>query len=175
MPVSEPMDITYSISWRDYLEAQRRYTWEMPWSMVWVPGLFLGLAIVLIVLLGWSLLSQTQDRHSVILGWILLLGSALFTGFMLFWPWLTRREFFSEDRWMHLDQTARIDENGILFTCALSTTQYPWVAFLRVIETQNLFVLPIKLQSFHWIPKNAFSPDQMAQFRELLKRRLPAK
>jgi hypothetical protein len=50
-----------------------------------------------------------------------------------------------------------------------------WGLFLRFLESDRVFLLHQTARSFNMLPKAAFAPAEMEEFRQLLRRKLPDK
>ena len=69
---------------------------------------------------------------------------------------------------------AEIDEWGVKTFREGAQMQVEWKAFTVSIETSNTFALFYE-SIFFPLPKRAFTPEQLAEFRDLLARKLPPK
>jgi hypothetical protein len=67
----------------------------------------------------------------------------------------------------------QISEEAIVVTTQTSKSELGWETFTKFIETKNLFMLYSGRLLFYLIPKRAFADaDEVAQFREMAKRRV---
>lgn len=68
-----------------------------------------------------------------------------------------------------------ISESGIRLESAKGIWDLRWTAYTKVMETKNLFVLYQGDCEFSLLPKEAFAPEQLSEFRELLRMKIPTK
>jgi hypothetical protein len=79
------------------------------------------------------------------------------------------RKRFEREPAAHRLQTVEITEGGLSQSTHASSTQYKWEAFIRQLETPNLFVLYVTEVTFLLLPKRAFAgQDEINAFRELV-------
>ena len=65
--------------------------------------------------------------------------------------------------------TVAASESGIQFLSAKGTSNAKWSAFIRYTETRNLFILYPQSSLFNIIPKRAFAPSDLLEFRQMLQ------
>jgi hypothetical protein len=68
-----------------------------------------------------------------------------------------------------------VSQSGIQFSSVKGTGDLNWDAFVRYTETKNLFVLYLQSRLLNIIPKRAFTPQDLPQFRQSLQRNLTTK
>jgi len=69
--------------------------------------------------------------------------------------------------------TLSVSDDGITIAEPLSRHELKWLAFDRVIETQNLFLLYVAEHLFHMVPKRAFADaNQVEEFRAMIDNRI---
>ena len=74
---------------------------------------------------------------------------------------------------LHRRHTLTMDGDGLTLADPLARLEAKWLAFDRVIETQNLFVLYVSEHAFHMIPKRAFADAaQLDVFRAAIDDRI---
>jgi magnesium-transporting ATPase (P-type) len=106
------------------------------------------------------------DYYKVVL-WVALFVAA----FVFFFVRALRdaRKRFEREPAAHRLQTIEITEAGLSQSTHASSTQYKWEAFVRQLETPNLFLLYLTEVTFLLLPKRAFpSQDEINAFRELV-------
>jgi hypothetical protein len=72
------------------------------------------------------------------------------------------------------EELLRIDEDGLHGSNEIGQGEKRWLAYTEYRETKNLFILYLGARLFEVIPKRAFSSTQLDEFRQLLRRKLPA-
>jgi len=68
---------------------------------------------------------------------------------------------------------ARVDDGGLYLEGEDGNSYTKWLAFVKYQETPNLFLLYVGTRSLHAIPKRAFSPEQLEEFRRIIRIRIP--
>ena len=63
---------------------------------------------------------------------------------------------------------------GIESANSVATTNLSWGAFIRDVETKNLFLVYPSRQMLHIYPKRAFAPEEIETFRGMLEEHLGA-
>jgi hypothetical protein len=71
--------------------------------------------------------------------------------------------------------TLAITEEGISSHTPTADTRRKWADYNGWRESQNVFAVMHSGTQFSSIPKRAFTPEQLAEFRELLARKIPQK
>lgn len=66
------------------------------------------------------------------------------------------------------------DGSGTKFTYPTGDSNTLWPGYIRYFETPHLFVLYLSNSHFRAVPKRALAQEQLLQFRELLRQRIPA-
>jgi hypothetical protein len=159
------VDIQYECTLSDYAEVQKsHFRKSIGYYVVVIGG---ALCLVAGVLLA----ALTQIYLAV----PLLCLSAFWLGFaFLYLPFKVTRDFQKSPNFAR-KCFLRADDEGLRSESNVSQGQIKWSAFVRYSETPNLFILFLGPRMFQVIPKRAFLPEQSAEFRELLRRKLPAK
>jgi magnesium-transporting ATPase (P-type) len=81
------------------------------------------------------------------------------------------RKRFEREPAAHRLQTVEITEGGLSQSTHTSSTQYKWDAFIRQLETPNVFILYLTEATFLLLPKRAFPGQaEIDAFREFVSR-----
>jgi len=105
------------------------------------------------------------DSLLLLLPWVFVFGFLWF--FVL--RRLTRRMFQAQPSLMR-PKTLELNDGEATITDALTRLSYKWPAFVRFIETRNIFLLYISEVTFHIVPKRSFStPEEVAEFRRTIR------
>jgi hypothetical protein len=67
---------------------------------------------------------------------------------------------------------ASVSEAGVNFQTQKGTTDLLWTAFVRYLETKNLFLLYPQRNLFIMIPKRGFPPEELPAVREVFQQHL---
>jgi hypothetical protein len=69
----------------------------------------------------------------------------------------------------------RADDNGLEMISNFSGQTSKWASYTAFRETSNLFMIYCGARMFTMVPKRAFTPLQLDEFRVLVRRKLPVK
>ena len=131
--------------------------------MPWVGGLFIALQVVYLVVV--------PDPNFAIPAFGFLIGI-----YLLYCSVAIRRYFkrlYRNDKRFQNDFTAEIAEGGIHMVTPNAETQMKWSGFIRILESDAIFMLFHAELIFNIFPKRAFDPSEIQQFRELAQRNIP--
>ncbi|MDP9263011.1 MAG: YcxB family protein [Acidobacteriota bacterium] len=168
------MEVQYEYTVDDFIEAQISAVRIIPQlRRVQRLALLVGLAILVslpVVLLTGARISYSDPRL-----WIFpAMGLYMVLTTTLLRPLLLRRQF-RQNPHIAGRHSARFGEEGIQLAGPESRSEMAWAAIDRFTESKNLFVLVHFPKMIYLFPKRAFTPEQLAEFRELLLRKLPTK
>jgi hypothetical protein len=162
------MKITYRITEEDYVAAYNLFIAnEMPLSrrvsrmlLPWFGG-----ALLLVQLAYWIVVPNPNP---------FLWGLGSLVGFYFVYCRFALRRFFvrgfrKDRRFLH-DFTADISDAGVHITTVSEESDTKWAGFIRALESEKIFMLFHADWIFIIIPKRAFEPAGVEQFRELLRR-----
>ncbi len=157
------MEIDYQCTLSDFLEVARQRK-SFLYYFYWVVGVFFLFTGFLSLITGGS----SQDVRMFVIA-----------GVALAWPLIVRpislRRHFRTIPNFALKQRLFAGEEGLRTTSDAGRSENNWSAYTDFLETKNLFVLYMGQGMFEVVPKRAFSPHELDQFRELLARHLPRK
>ena len=163
-----PITIQYQLTQEDYVEAQLAYLkGSLMW---WKKNLDVMFAAALL------LAALTQFTIRVYVPGALFLIVALYLGTARRWllPRRFRREFRKLPR-LQARATVEFSEDGIHTRSEFASSEQNWKAFSRFLESQNLFLLFSQPRLFQIFPKRAFPDGKLADFQDLIARKLPAR
>lgn len=169
------MKITYHITRDDFVDAQKLHRSKSP--RAFVRGLVVaakvfvlaGLAVMIV------LAAVTRDRNiranfAPLIGlWILWV--------LLYWVWapFNWRRTYAKDRRLQDEFTTDISEEGVFMKSPTFDANLKWGLFLRILESDRVFLLYQTDRLFNMFPKSAFAPAEIEEFRQLVRRKLPGK
>jgi hypothetical protein len=160
------MDIQYKCGLDDYREAQKVALKRSASYYFMLSG---G---ALCLLLGIVHLALTGSLSSSLPAFSLAVFSLVYP---FVYPHFRLKRDFDKQLNFGRECLLHVDEDGLRSESDVSTAETKWAAFAKFHETPNLFMLYLGSRTFKVIPKRAFSPLQLEEFRELLRRRLTAK
>jgi len=169
------MKITYHITREDYIDAQKLHRSKSPSGAIRAIRLgaqVLAVAIFLI-LLAWVVISRDRGLWPS-LAPLFILG-VLWA--LLLWVWVpfNWRRCYAKDRRLHDEFTAEISEEGVYMESPTFNANLKWGLFLRFLESDRVFLLYQTSRMFNLLPKLAFAPTEIDEFRQLLRCKLPDK
>jgi hypothetical protein len=145
--------------------------WLSPLKLIWIGGaLFLGDFLFSTGMSDHNDPGQTKiDR--MISVWGPIVTWALVVGFLYFFAFrkLQSRRWTMQPS-LERPKTVEYSPEQLSIADELVTNTYRWTAFVRCVETENLFMLYPSELSFHMVPKRAFpSTDAADVFRRLIQ------
>lgn len=162
------MKIVYRVTEEDFMEAHDLFVKKEKWSrrlsrriMPWM-GASITLFSIVIGAVG-------KDRFAaVVLAFIGLYF--LYCGFALR-PLF--KKLYTRDPGYRHEITADITEDGVHMVTSSTDTRLNWDRIVRFAESDKIFMLYYSQWGFSVVPKNAFLPGEVENFRELLQRKIP--
>lgn len=154
------MRVSYKLTQRDVLEARAKQG-GLGTKVLPIFGL---------LLFGGSLVSLMHDPKqfpNYVGGIVMGLGLTFFQRLLV---WFS----FARDKRLHDAFEAVISDSGIEVSRSNVASKYGWNAFVRYLETKNLFLVYQGPQVFSVFPKRAFTTEEVDAFRSLLNQRLGA-
>lgn len=165
------MQITYTLTERDFRSAafasftgKRRYR---VYLVVFGSLFLLNLAAL------WA--PVTPDQRSAAENLFPFSAFAIaWIGFVIFaCPyWIGRRQFRGQPS-AQGEKTAVFDGEGVNLRWTGGSAEMQWSNFVRFRESKLHMLLYASPASFHVFPKRAFTPEQLAQFRNLAEQHIP--
>jgi hypothetical protein len=148
------MRITYKLTEKDMLEATSTKALRM-----------IGFLLVAMGLLSVATraISYPADLALVAIGLFFAFGAKL-----------QLRASLKRDKRLQDQFEAVISEDFIEISSPDATSKYGWSSFTRYIESTNLFLLYQSQHVYNIFPKRAFTPEDLASFRDLLRQELGA-
>lgn len=105
---------------------------------------------------------------------LFLLG--IFWFYMAHGMWLNLgRRMFKGRPELQQQFAVSVDDNRVVFVGPISCSEWSWPAFVGFVEGKSNFLLLLSPFAFVVFPKRIFSSQQVEQFRELLRQKLPAR
>jgi YcxB-like protein len=163
------MKITYRVSEADYMDAHDLFAAHEPGfrrasrrALPW-----LGAVMILLPLV--SLIRTPRNDTGLALITLLFGCYMLYCGFAL--RLYFRKLYRNERRFQH-DSTAEISDDGIHVVTPDSDSRMKWSSFVRILESDRIFMLFSSQWMFNVFPKSAFGPGEMDAFRQLAHRNI---
>jgi hypothetical protein len=154
------MRVSYKLTERDVLEAQRKH------GGLWIKVLPV-IGFLVFAFSSVSLVHNPNQFPSFVAGIV----GGLFLMFLLrLQVWLS----FRRDNRLQDQFEAAISDSGIDVSSSKAESKFDWSAFVRYAETKNLFLVYQAPKVFNVFPKRAFAAEDIDAFRSLLDRRLGA-
>jgi hypothetical protein len=165
------MKVTYRITEQDYMDAhdlfcandlpkyRRLYYRARPW----IGAGFIALQVC------YLFIDPDSNRTAVLAGFIA-------GGYLLYRGYGLRRSFrqlYRQDKRFEHEFTADISEEGIRVVTPTEDSHMKWASFVRILESEKIFLLFHAEWLFSIFPRRAFGLAEADQFRDLLRRNVP--
>lgn len=150
------MELNYTISSRDFVQAQRAHMGATTAMALQCFGAFIILAVIVNAFATKSV--SGGAFIAVIWGALILVGIP--------WSWIRA---YKSDRRLHEPIHAVFTDTEVLLDQPNSSGRLTWSRFIRYRETRHTFLLYQGPRLFNVIPKRALTIDQVEEFRRLLR------
>ncbi len=162
------MTITFQFTLDDYRKAFRaHFNVGAPLFTRWMmKGFVIGGSLLL--LLGAMLLMFGKSPLNVTL-------TPVFLGAVWLWYGLggaymrSAKAQFTKNPALREERRVEASDQGIKTDAGVASSQLTWKAYMRFVETTDFFLLYTSPACFVIMPKRAFQPVQVGEFRNLLK------
>ena len=170
--VDRVMRIEYEISEQDFLDGQTLAIRRHPslftrWCgrIVFAFGAFFALSWIAILLVRGAAEALSPDALLFLLLIVYLLLTPLFTR-------LWRKRIYAKSGALHGLHMVEISGEGVKEKGPTGSSEYTWAAFDKFAEDEKCFVVFQPTLVFHIVPKRGLSQEQIAEFREYVRRNL---
>ncbi len=166
------MKITYRITADEYADAQRAHCSSKP-SWRWRTRISIAVAVLLLA--GSVAVTIFDPEMGVMMRPVVIILSIWFCLFLLrYGNFLWRWQYKKNDS-LKRECTAEINDEGVTSSTEAAHSEMKWISFIRWYEGKNVFLLYQQPRIFNIVPKRAFGPGELEQFRDLLQRKIPAR
>jgi hypothetical protein len=169
------MKITYHITREDFIDAQKLHRSKSPSAfvraIVLIGKILVGASVLVLIVL--AAVDRDRKLWSNLAPLIILL--ALWSLALLVWVPFNWRRCYAKDRRLQHEFTANISEDGVHLQSSDFDANLKWSLYLRFLESDRVFLLYQTNRMFNLLPKAAFGPGEIDEFRELARRNLPDK
>ena len=162
------MQLISELTQKDFIEsiiAHRNHNSVTKWSLRLLTSILL-----LFIALGLLLLIVRRDAQSIMPMLVVAAGWSLFIWGM---PWLSARTQFSKQPSAQGQRMLEVDSAGVHWKWNGGASDMEWRSFIRCLESKDHFLLYSSPKCFNTVPKRAFTPEQSAEFRSLVKHNIP--
>jgi hypothetical protein len=112
------------------------------------------------------------DSQSLKISGALLAFAALWFTFMLAGPKFSAHRQFRGSPTAQSPITMETSDAGVAIHSAYGDSKVSWSAYVAWAEAKSVFVILPQPRIYVPIPKRAFTPEQMNEFREILRRNI---
>lgn len=151
-----PLQAAYRLTAEDFKKAQVQHKG--------LPGRFLQLVGVIVILCALPSLLAHQYIQGIV---GVVVGS-----FLAFGTGLVASRTFKKETSLQLETKVVVSEEGLMFTNPRGESRLNWGAFLRYIETEDIFVLYVQSRMFYILPKRSFPTEDILTIREMFNRHI---
>lgn len=163
------MKITYRVSEQDYMDAYQLFVAHEPGFRRASRRVLPVIGVLVMVLPIVSLSEAPHNSPGLAVITILFGAYMLYCGFALK---LYFRKLYRRDRRLQQDSTAEIGEDGVHIIAPDSDSKMKWSSFIRILESDRIFMLFHTQWLFSVLPKSAFGSGDVNAFRELANRKI---
>ncbi|MFY9559403.1 MAG: YcxB family protein [Terriglobales bacterium] len=162
------MHLQYQLTKDDYLKAQDLH--QKTAGIVGRASLYIlpFFGVLLIAASAVNLLNSPRN-------WFVFLFGCLWGLFLMFHRKILLIRSFGKETKLQQSVEADISEGEFHAVGPTGETRTKWAGFDRYAESEDLFLLYTGPRIFFALPKRAFGPGEVEEFRELLRGKLPAK
>jgi hypothetical protein len=161
------MQISYELTEQDFRDGFRAYfnsrgVFRWARRLVFVAILLIALLLALGAATGNfnRLFLQTLAPAVIVLGiWIAVLWLS---------PWLGARRQFRNQPAAQGTKTLTVSDSGLEWQGTTGKSEAYWITFVRWTESESLLLLFPSPAFFYMLPKRAFAPGQLSEFRQML-------
>lgn len=164
------MHVTYQLCVDDYYQGYSAWRNRRKWQqwLRWVAYVIVGFATFLsLILLLFA--PSPETRPMAVFG---VVFGVLWFGYMLIAPKLSTRRQFRYSPMAQSAITLDISETGLEFHNLHAESRVAWSAYFAWGEAKSLFVIMPQPRAYICIPKRAFTPQEVDEFRDLLRRHI---
>jgi hypothetical protein len=163
------MQVTYQLTAEDFRQGILSH-----YSKRFIFRMTLSVAVLLIAAetLLWAIL---PDRRLVLDIFPVAVFAAFCIAFYWLCPYYLARKQFTGSPSAKLTINLEASEDRLHFKTEESDSSASWRSFVKWRERKSVFVLFTSPVVFFVFPKRAFTAEQIEEFREMLKRNIPAK
>ena len=161
------MEITFELKQNDFLQsyvAHRKRNAMSKWSFLLLASFVFMLAILAILPL------LTRTTHPTFFN---IAQAATLVGFwvLMVWgfPWWFARQQFQKQPKAHGTREMVADADGLHLAWNGGSANMSWTNQVRYLESKDQFPLYTSPTCFNIIPKRAMTPEQLSNFRTLLR------
>ncbi len=167
------MQFTFQLTAEDYRDGAIAWRNIRPWRRWIVNAVYIVGSIAIVV-------SMIRIFRELSTSTLAMLGAVL--GFLVFWlaimwaaPRLSARRQFRNTPTAHTPVTIDASDTGLHIQSVHADSKAAWSAYLAWCEYKSVFVILPQRRIYVPIPKRAFTPEQLVEFRELLGRNINPK
>jgi len=130
-------------------------------------------ALTIPVCLLMGIFQRTSEDLKVALGGLTF--AVLWFTFMLAGPWFSARRQFKGSPSAQSPVTLEASDNGLAYHSPHAESKVSWSAYVAWGENNSTFVILPQPRIYFPIPKRAFLPEQLDEFRDILRRNVGKK
>jgi hypothetical protein len=163
------MEVTYELTHADLIDSVKAHRNRTAFSR-WFPRI---IATIAFIAAGVGLLQMASDRTNQAFSNFapIFVLAALWAGIIWASPWLFAKRMFGPS--LKGPRTIQVDPGGLHLRWSGGKSDFAWNNFIRYLEGKNHFLLYTSRALFTVVPKRAFEPQQLSEFRTILVQNIP--
>ena len=158
------MEVTYELRKADLVDSVKAHRNRSAFSK-WFPR---TIATIPFVAAGVGLLQMASNRTNQTFSNFapIFVLAALWAGIIWASPWLFAKRMFGPS--LKGPRTIQVDAGCLHLRWSGGKSDFAWNNFIRYLEGKNHFLLYTSRALFTVVPKRAFGPQQLSEFRTIL-------
>lgn len=167
------MLINYQLTPEDYYQGLLAWRSLRAWRKWLLRAAYFVVATALVT--SASMLVVERDAATSRVSWGAVVFAAVWFAYMMGAPRFSARRQFRNTPSAQSPHTVEISEEGLEIHTAHADSKVLWSAFVAWSERKSVFVILPQPRIYVPIPKRAFTEEQQAEFREILRRNVGKK
>ena len=167
------MQVSYQLTSEDFYQGCLAWRSRRKWQewLRWIAYFIVACALFICLIM--LLINRTAETTPFAVFSIVF--CMLWFAYMLLAPRLSARRQFRNNPTAQSRITLDVSEQGLQFHNPHAESKVAWSAYVGWGETKSVFVIMPQPRAYNAIPKRAFTTEQLAEFRKILRRNVVTK
>ncbi len=165
------MQVNYELTESDFRCGMRACRNKSVWTR-WAYRFRKTVSILFLVLIAVMFVADARGRDTLRNSTPLVVIVALWNLWVWVGPYLAARSQFRGSRAAHGPKTLSASATELSFQTDVGSSHLQWTGFVNWVEGKQVFALFTSPKAFIVLPKRAFTPEQLGEFRELLRQNI---
>lgn len=163
------MEVSYELTHADLVDSVKAHRNRTAFSR-WFPRIIATIAFIEV---GVGLLKMVSDRTNLAFSNFtpIFVLAAVWAGIIWASPWLFAKRMAGPS--LKGPRSIQVEAGGLHLRWSGGNSDFAWNNFIRYLEGKNHFLLYTSRALFTVVPKRAFGPQQLSEFRTILAQNIP--